>query len=178
MSEDIQVVTATSEPAEDTTELGTEDFIKKLLAEFHSKNLWRKLESLAQALEVDVQQLRQWLDAAPGVLRKRGKEDGVFFYCWEQRHNREAQQEKEKEKEKKGGVKRPSVREEDRYALATLHMTYWTLYKTLKTYGLEISQVDNDAFNNFAVALDKLESGLVLFSNKSGAAVDKLPKFS
>jgi hypothetical protein len=175
MNEEIQVVTATSEPAEDTTELGNEDFIKKLLEEFHTKNLWRKLESLAEALKVDVQHLRQWLDSAPGVLRKRGKEDGVFYYAWEQRVNREQPADEKKEKKL---TKRPPVREEDRYVLGILHMTYWTFYRTLKTYGLEISQVDNDAFNNFAVALDKLESGLVLFSNKSGADVSKLPKFS
>lgn len=174
--DDIQIVTATAEPAEDTTGLGKEDFIKSLLAEFHSKNLWRRLESLAEALKVDVPQLRQWLDAAPGVLRKRGKEDGVFFYCWEARHHRE--QPKEDKKNPKKPLQRPSVRAEDQYALSMLHMVYWNFYKALKTYGLEISQIDNDAFNNFAVALDKLESGLVLFSNKSGAAVEKLPKFS
>jgi hypothetical protein len=172
-SEPIQVVTAVAESVEDTG-LGDEAFLKKLLEEFHTKNLWRRLESLAEVLKVDVQHLRQWLDAAPGVLRKRGKEDGVFFYCWEQRA---AAVQPEEKKEKKLN-KRPAVREEDRYALAMLHMTYWTLYKTMKTYGLEISQVDNDAFQNFALALDKLESGLVLFSNKTGAAVEKLPKMS
>lgn len=174
MSEDIQVITATSEPAEDTTELGNEGFVKKLFVEFRSKNLWRKLESLAQTLGVDVQKLRQWLDVAPGILRRRGKGDGVFFYCLKERHDNEIK----KQKEKKVDINRPSVREEDRYALATFHMTYWMLYKALKSYALEISQVDKDAFNNFAVALDKLESGLVVFSKKVGASIEKLPKFS
>lgn len=178
MSEEIQVITAIPEPVEDSTELGDEIFIKKLLVEFHTKNLWRKLESLADSLKVDVKNLRKWLDDASGVLRKRGKEDGVFFYCWEQRHNQEAEKTSCKSKTKKTKLQRPSVREEDRYALGILHMIYWNLYKAMKTYGLEISQVDNDAFNNFALSLDKLESGLILFSNKSGASVEKLPKMS
>jgi hypothetical protein len=177
MTKEIQVITATSEPAEEATEIGSENFVKKLLNEFHAKHVWRRLESLALALSVDVQHLRQWLDSAPGIARKLGKEDGVFLYCWEKRLT-ETPEDKEKPKKEKKINQRPSIREEDRYALGILHMIYWNLYKALKTYGLEINQIDAESFNNLAVALDKLESGLVLFSNKTGATMEKLPKFS
>jgi hypothetical protein len=158
----------------ESTEIGTEIFTKKLLEEFHSKNLWRKLESLAESLHVDVQHLKVFLDKTSGVLRKVGKEDGVFFYCWEERFKRENGE--SKKESKKVGKQRPAIKEEERYAMALLHIIYSNLHRTLKTYGLEISQRDNEAFNNFAVALDKLESGLVLFSTKSDASIEKLPK--
>jgi hypothetical protein len=173
MSDIINVVTSTPEPVLDATELSDEHFLEKLLAELHSKNVWRKLESLATALSVDVQSLRAYLDSCPGVLRRSGKEDGVFFYCWEARSKQEAKSEKTTKKDKQ----RPAIREEDRYALAMMHMIYWNFHKVMKTYALEMSQADTDAFNYFALSLDKLEAGLVLYSNKTGATVEKLPKF-
>jgi hypothetical protein len=170
--ENVQIVTAMAETVGNPTEIGTEVFTKKLLEELHSKNLWRKLESLAESLHVDVQHLKIFLDKTSGILRRPGKDDGIFFYCWEERFKREG----DKTEKKKVGKQRPAIKEEERYAMALLHMIYSNLHRALKTYGLEISQRDNEAFNNFTVALDRLESGLVLFSAKSSATIEKLPK--
>jgi hypothetical protein len=173
MPEKEPVVVTTVAADIDAKSIGTEDFTKKLLAEFHSKNVWRKLESLAKSLNVDTQQLRQYLDEMPGVIRKKGKED-TFFYCWEERITPE---EEPKKKEKEKLLQRPAVKEEDRYAQAIMHMIFYNFHLALKTYALEISQTSNEAFNNFTTALDSLEAGLILFSGKTGVNIDKLPKF-
>ncbi len=57
-------------------------------------------------------------------------------------------------------------------------MTYFQLYRALKTYGLEIGRRDAEAFSHLTAALDKLETGLLLFSKKIKAPIEKLPKFN
>jgi hypothetical protein len=171
MTTDIEIITCLPEPVGESTKIGTEEFTTTLLAEFHKKKPWRSLVSLANALHVDPQQLSQWLDKNPQVMRRAGKEDGVFYYCWSERVT------KPKTSTKSDPTNRV-VREEDRYALGMLHMVYFQLYRVLKTYGLEISQRDAEAFGNLTASLDKLESGLLLFSKKTKASMDKLPKFN
>lgn len=175
MDQQIEIVTDIS-TGEEISEMNTKEFFKRLLEEFHTKNLWRKLDSLAESLSVDVKELKDYLDVFPGILRKSSKDDGVFLYCWEERCKRESKEGCKKPKEDKKQKK--IIKEEDRYALSILHMVYWFFHKALKTYGLEINQISPEAFNNLVTSLDKLESGLVLFSNKSEASIDKLPKYS
>lgn len=169
--EPLQIIVCSPTPVGDATKIGTEEFTTALLAEFHKKKPWRSISSLASALHVDTNQLSQWLDNHKQVMRRSGKEDGVFYYCWSERLKKETSSTSEKTPNR-------VVREEDRYALGMLHMVYFQLYKVLKTYGLEISQRDPEAFGNLTASLDKLESGLLLFSKKTKASMDKLPKFS
>jgi len=164
---DLEVITATEDTSEEVSQIGTAEFVKALLSELHTKKLWRSVQSLATALHVDPKALKEWMDKDPPFVRKAGKTDGEFFYCWSDRLNAPAPKE----------IKQEVIREEERYALAILHMIYFNYHKALKTYGLEISQRDPEAFNYFALALDKLESGMVLFSTKTGANMEKLPKF-
>jgi hypothetical protein len=169
---EVEVITATADiPVEQSTKIGTPGFIKQLLVEFQKKKVWRTLTSLSAALHVDPKQLSDWLDSNSCYVRRAGKEARVFYYAWTERLGKEVRTSSEKI-----GSDRV-VREEDGYALGMLHMVYFQLYKVLKTYGLEISQKDAEAFGNLTVALDKLESGLLLFSNKIKASMDKLPKF-
>lgn len=159
-------------PSEQTTKIGTPDFIKSLLIELNKKKVWRSLSSLATILHVDPQALSGWLDYSPQFIRRAGKENGTLYYALSSRV--ESQPTEKKEEPPSDRV----VRKEDDYALAILHMTYFQLYKALKTYGLEISQRDAEAFSNFTASLDKLESGLLLFSKKIKAPMEKLPKFN
>ncbi len=160
-------------PKEQVTAIGTPDFIKALLVELNKKKVWRSLSSLATTLHVDPQALSGWLDYSPQFIRRAGKEKGTLYYALSSRVESETS-EKKKETPPLDRVSRV----EDDYALAMLHMVYFTMYKVLKTYGLEISQRDAEAFSNFTASLDKLESGLLLFSKKTKASMEKLPRFN
>jgi hypothetical protein len=169
MATQIEVITAEVEPTkEQITNIGTEAFIKAIHAEFNKPGFeWRNVASLASALHVDVQQLSDWLDKDSKVVRRAGKSDGTIYYALADRVNKSAPPKTKQ-----------VIREEDRYALGMLHMVYFQLHTILKTYGLEISQKDIEAFGNFTASLDKLESGLLLFSKKTKASMKKLPKFN
>lgn len=173
--EDLQIITVVQDNAEaaSASKVGTDEFVATLLKELNTGKLWRTVASLATQLHVDAVELDKWLGSNPDFIRKPGKEDGVYYYCFTPRFNREVPQPAEKKAEP-----RAVVREEDRYALAMLHMIYWNLWKTLKTYALEVNERDEEAFKFFTSALDKLESGLVLYSGKTKASLEKLPKFS
>ena len=129
-----------------------------VFTELAKGKVWRSLTSLSKILNVDSQVLSSiFLDCSPRVVRRVGKT--TTYYALKRR------------------LETPA-REEEGYALAMLHMVYFQFYKILKTYGLEIGRRDPESFSDFTTALDKLESGLLLFSKKTGASVDKLPKFS
>ncbi len=145
--------------------------MKSLLVEFNRKKVWRSISGLANTLHVDAKELSELLDKDPLFVRRAGKEDGVFYYALSERLSKEHP---EKREDPLNRVRR----EEDGYALGMLHMTYFQFHKILKTYGLEIGQRDAEAFANFTASLDKLESGLLLFSKKTKASMEKLPKFS
>lgn len=161
---ELEVVTGpevtTGPISQETKTVGSQDFVKSLLLELNKKTVWRSLISLSSALHVNPQELSQWLDKSPNVARRIGKND--TYYCLFDRLS---------------DGSNASSQEED-YAMAMLHMTYYQFYKTMKTYGLEIGRRDTEAFSHLTSALDKMESGLVLFSKKIKAPMEKLPKFS
>jgi len=161
----------TEPPIDQTTKIGTPDFIKDLLIELNKKKVWRSLSSLATILHVDPKALSEWLDRSPQFIRRAGKEKGILYYALSSRI------ESETTSKKKTPLDRMS-KEEENYSLGMLHLIYFQLYKVLKTYGLEISQCDSEAFSNFTTSLDKLESGLLLFSKKTKASMERLPKFN
>lgn len=163
-------ITVVNDGPEHTSKIGTEEFVKALLVELNKNKVWRTLSSLADALHVAPQSLSFWLDDNPKVVRRAGATTGTIYYALSERLP--------KENSKKENSRNRVTKEEEGYALAMLHMTYFQFYKILKTYGLEISQVDPEAFSHFTSSLDDLESGLLLFSKKIKASIEKLPKFS
>lgn len=151
-------------PVESAKKMGTPDFAKLLLVELSGKNLWRSLSSLANSLQVDEKELATLINKDPQLVRRHGKDSGVFYYALFDRLSKPLESEKNEK--------------ESDYALAMLHMVYFLFWKTLKTYALEIGQKDTESFNNLSQSLDKLETGLLLFSKKTKAEIEKLPKFS
>jgi hypothetical protein len=151
------------------TEMGVEktclNTAKDLCLELNKGKLWRTTDSLCRKLQVERSTLLNWLEQ-PAYLSRLGKNNTVYYALADRVIKKSI-----------SSLERP-IKEEDGYALAILHMIYFQLYKTLKTYGLEISQHNVDAFSNLTASLDKLETGLLLFSKKTKASMEKLPKFN
>lgn len=141
--------------------VGSDDFINVLTFELTHKDVWRSSKNLAKTINVNEQELTSWLDSYPEVARRLGKKDNVVYYALLNRLNNRKTEKKELD-----------------YSLAMLHMIYFQLFKVLKTYALEINQKDSDSFKYFSSSLDKLETGLLLFSGKTKSSVDKLPKLN
>lgn len=179
--DEVEVITVvasgetTSGAQKPNKKIGTDDFIKKLLHELdHNVYTWRNVIGLAKSLDVEVDELCDWLDGATGFLRK-AVNSGIY-YCLESRYAENIRKPSAVTNNKKPKAKK--VQEEHYYALAILHMVYGDFYSALKTYSLEINQLDTEIFKYLTISLDKLESGLVLLSKKSGATMEKLPRFT
>lgn len=159
----MEVEIITEMTAEETSK--QQNTFNDLFLELNKEWTWRTVDSLSKTLQIDRQVILNWL-AQPIFIDRIGN-DGTVYYAIKDRVIKKSISPSE----------RP-LKEEDGYALAILHMIYFQLYKTLKTYGLEISQHDVAAFSNLTASLDKLETGLLLFSKKTKATMDKLPKFN
>jgi hypothetical protein len=175
-SEPVQVITVPEEAAEDCTSLGTDAFLKELLKLLNSDKLWRSVQFLAESLHVDVRELDKWLGDRADFVRKPSQKDGKYYYAYAPRFSRETGG--GQKKEMKVGSERVVVKEEHRYALAQIYLIYDNLHKVLKTYAMDVHEIDSEAFNHFNLALNKLESGLALFARKTGASDEKLPRLS
>lgn len=158
---EIDVVTGSDESGPDleVEKNDSKNLIESVFLELNKKNVWRSLTSLAVSLRIDRKELKQKLEKIPNVVSRVGKNDTL--YCL---YNRL--------------TNKKSKKVEEDYAIAMLHMIFFQFYKTMKTYGLEIGSCDTEAFSYFTSALDKLESGLLIFSKKTNTSMEKLPKFN
>jgi hypothetical protein len=173
MSQDIReipteevIVRTTSSPSVST--IGSKEFIEEFAKELKSGRNMRTPNSLASKLGVDSVELAKWMDRCPELIRKPGKEDGVFYYGLAVKMDNTDQESKK--------LTRTVIKEEDRYCAAALHMIYGELLRTLEKYAIPIHDKSKEAFTALMEARDKLSAGTVLFQSASKVDTDKLPK--
>lgn len=161
-------------PTEDATKIGTKDFREKLQSLLTTKNVWRSSKALAEELSVDAKALDSWLRLRPEICSKAStKEEGSALYAFIERVQGDKKETTEKKVKKV--MARPLTTEQDRYAVAGLHLCHLNLRATLVKYALQIAERDMEAFNHLTQAREHLEAGLTLYMNRVRADVKKLP---
>jgi hypothetical protein len=164
----VEILEVNSKPAGVKSKIGSEEFIKDFTKIIRSGSLWRTPKSLAEKLLVDPVDLAQWMDKQPPLCRKAGKEDGVVYYAATERI--------EKESDKRPpGLDRKVVTESDRYLVAELNLIFNNLHDVLEKHGLLAFERTEEGFKACVQARDRLNAGLALIANATGADVTKLP---
>ncbi len=155
-------------PEVKTTE--TEDFCKALSKELNDGPIWRSSKNLAKKLNVDVKDMDDFLIKQRAVCCKRGGKDDteiLFYYALVKRVEKSETPPKEM---------RSLIKEEDRYALISLHNTLLLFQSTLEKYALRIAEINQESFTNLVAGKDRLEAGIFLLVGKLKADTTKFPK--
>jgi hypothetical protein len=155
----------------------TKEVQEKLHAELVKEGkVWRTSKALADKLNVDVVALDDFLQKQPSVCVRPSKDEGVFLYALLKRL--EAEESPQRVQPMPVAVEeimRPLIKDEDKYAIASLHNAYVLLDMTMKKYAMRIYERNSEAFTQLASAKDKLEAGIVLYAKKLKIDLSKLP---
>ncbi len=133
--EELHVATA---KVSETKTTETEEFCKQLSKELNEGAVWRSSKALAKKLNVDIKDMDDFLIKQRAVCCKRGGKDDseiLFYYALVKRVEKSDKSETPKEM-------RSLVKEEDRYALISLHNTLLLYQTTLQKcmYSIALSK--------------------------------------
>ncbi len=151
--------------------VGSDEFVAKFIEVIKGGDVWRSVNKLSKELNCDPNDLCNWMDHQPGLVRRPGKEEGVVYYAVASRIEAEAKKEK-----RPPGMERKVVSEEDRYAIGMLHITYGNLSAILEKYGMHIYNRNSEALAKLAEGKDAISAGIALFANTIQTDISKLPK--
>lgn len=166
--EDVQVV---KQQPDVKNKMESKEFLEELAKEMSDGKIWRSSKALASKLNVDVPELDKLLASSPQVCSRPSKEEGNILYALLKRLPGS-----EKPNEEVQNALRPSVSEEDRYAIACLHSAFVLLDCTLQKYAMKIHAINADSFTNLVEGKNKIEAGFVLLAKRLKADISKLPK--
>ena len=173
---EVQEVTVEPKAAPEVSKIGSDEFCQELYKLLKVGKPWRTADGLAKRLGVDGLDLAKWMARQPSLVMRSGKEEGVMYFALAEVVAPEKEDKPEPPAKVKRLLDRRLVSEEDRYALAQLHLIYQNLRSVLEKYALKISDRSLEAFTHLIKGKDRLGAGLAVYSHVVQADLTKLPE--
>lgn len=175
-------LTVAEKHVEIPSKLNNKDFVNKLFAFLREGKVWRSSTAICEKLDVDPEELDEYLRKRHDIACKSNKDGDSFYYAEVERLS-----DKDKvidEQTKRAVVEaresmrnvrsRSLVSEEDRYALAVLNNIYMNFKGILDKYGIKLYDKEEEIFNHLMNAKKKMFIGITLLADAIKADISKL----
>lgn len=161
-------ITVTPEISQLPSKIGTPEFETALTKEFTGKHPWRSSAGLAKKLGVDAKELEVFLDKNKNFTRRPNDKDDGFLYAVVKRVA-------EDDGKNKSSTKQTTVRPEDRFALAVIHMIRSNMDMLLNKYGRRIYEENEEVMSHLTNSFKHLQSAEALFASSTKINLNQLP---